>query len=107
MVADLAHSFGVQPPVAATRIAGSRPVVALESTIIAHGMPYPENVCTAREVEALVRDPGADPATIALIGGRIRIGLSNDELERLLARALPHGRPWPASTGCVEHRSRP
>lgn len=55
--------------------------MALESTIIAHGMPYPENVRTAREVEALIRDLGAEPATIALIGGRIRIGLSDDELE--------------------------
>jgi pseudouridine-5'-phosphate glycosidase len=57
--------------------------VALESTIIAHGMPYPENVRTAREVEALIRDLGAEPATIALIGGRIRIGLSDDEMELL------------------------
>ena len=83
MVADLAHSWlTFSPPVAAARTAG-RPVVALESTIIAHGMPWPENVRTAREVEALVRDLGAEPATIALIGGRIRIGLSDDELELL------------------------
>jgi pseudouridine-5'-phosphate glycosidase len=57
--------------------------VALESTIIAHGMPYPENVRTAREVEALIRAEGAEPATIAVMGGRIRIGLSDDELEQL------------------------
>ena len=83
MVADLARSWlTFSPPVAAARTAG-RPVVALESTIIAHGMPWPENVRTAREVEALVRDLGAEPATIALIGGRIRIGLSDDELEML------------------------
>ena len=69
-------------PVAAAQAAG-RPLVALESTIIVHGMPYPENVRTAREVEALIRDLGAEPATIALIGGRIRIGLSDDELELL------------------------
>ena len=69
-------------PVAAARAAG-RPVVALESTIIAHGMPYPDNVRTAREVEALIRRLGAEPATIAVIGGRIRIGLSDDELELL------------------------
>lgn len=67
---------------AAARAEG-RPVVALESTIIAHGMPHPENVRTAREVQAIVRDEGAVPATIALIGGRIRIGLSDDELELL------------------------
>ena len=69
-------------PVAAAQAAG-RPVVALESTIIAHGMPYPENVRTAREVEAVIRAAGAEPATIALVGGRIRIGLSDDELELL------------------------
>jgi pseudouridine-5'-phosphate glycosidase len=79
----LAQSWlALSPPVAAARAAG-RPVVALESTIIAHGMPYPENVSTAREVEAVIRGLGAEPATIALIGGRIRIGLSDDELELL------------------------
>jgi pseudouridine-5'-phosphate glycosidase len=72
-------------PVAAAQAAGL-PIVALESTIIAHGMPYPQNVRTAREVEAVIRDLGAQPATIALIGGRIRIGLSDDELE-LIARS--------------------
>ncbi|MDB5859994.1 MAG: Indigoidine synthase like protein [Ramlibacter sp.] len=69
-------------PVAAAQTAG-RAVVALESTIIAHGMPYPENVRTAREVEAVIRGLGAEPATIAVIGGRIRIGLSDQELELL------------------------
>jgi pseudouridine-5'-phosphate glycosidase len=69
-------------PVAAARAAG-RPLVALESTIIAHGMPYPQNVRTAREVEAVIRSHGAEPATIAVIGGRIRIGLSDEELELL------------------------
>lgn len=69
-------------PVAAAQAAG-RPVVALESTIIAHGMPWPENVRTAREVEALIRGMGAEPATIAVMDGRIRIGLSDAELERL------------------------
>jgi pseudouridine-5'-phosphate glycosidase len=55
-------------PVAAARAAG-RPLVALESTIIAHGMPYPENVRTAREVESVVRAHGAEPATIAVMEG--------------------------------------
>ena len=68
--------------VAAARLSG-RPLVALESTIIAHGMPYPQNVQTARAVEQLVRDHGAVPATVAVMGGRIRIGLSEDELELL------------------------
>jgi pseudouridine-5'-phosphate glycosidase len=59
--------------------------VALESTIITHGMPYPENLATARAVEAEVRAVGAVPATIAVIGGRIRVGLTDDELEWLAA----------------------
>jgi len=57
------------------------PIVALESTIISHGMPYPQNVETARAVEQIVRDNGAVPATIALIDGKIKIGLSDEELE--------------------------
>lgn len=57
------------------------PIVALESTIISHGMPYPENVQMAREVEEIVRSQGAVPATIAIMDGKIRIGLSNNELE--------------------------
>ncbi|WP_394779559.1 pseudouridine-5'-phosphate glycosidase [Undibacterium sp.] len=60
-----------------------KPVVALESTIIAHGMPYPQNVQTAHDVEQIIRDAGAVPATIAIIGGKIRVGLSAAELELL------------------------
>jgi pseudouridine-5'-phosphate glycosidase len=59
------------------------PMVALESTIISHGMPYPQNVNTAREVEAIVRDCGAVPATIAVLHGMLKVGLSDDELELL------------------------
>ncbi|CAG9206563.1 pseudouridine-5'-phosphate glycosidase [Paraburkholderia sabiae] len=81
MDANLARTWlTFSAPVAAAQAAG-RPLVALESTIIAHGMPYPQNVRTAREVEAVIREIGAEPATIAVIGGRIRIGLSDDELE--------------------------
>ena len=58
-----------------------KPVVALESTIISHGMPYPQNVETARRVEEIVRENGAIPATIAIINGRLKAGLTNDELE--------------------------
>ena len=58
------------------------PVVALESTIIAHGMPYPQNVETARAVEETVREGGAVPATIAIIGGKLKVGLSAEELDR-------------------------
>lgn len=61
----------------------NKPVVALESTIITHGMPYPENIQTAKEVEQVVRDAGAVPATIALLDGVIRVGLTSTELVRL------------------------
>ncbi len=60
-----------------------KPVVALESTIISHGMPYPENVKTALECEKVVRENGAIPATIAIINGVITVGLTNDEIEHL------------------------
>jgi pseudouridine-5'-phosphate glycosidase len=58
-----------------------RPIVALETTILSHGMPYPQNVETARAVEEIVRAEGAVPATIAVLGGRIRAGLTQQELE--------------------------
>jgi pseudouridylate synthase len=58
-------------------------IVALESTIISHGMPYPQNVQTAREVEDIIRAGGAVPATIAILNGKIKIGLSHEELEYL------------------------
>jgi pseudouridine-5'-phosphate glycosidase len=70
------------PEVQAARAAG-KPIVALESTIISHGMPYPQNVQTAREVEQVIRDAGAVPATIAIIDGRICIGLADEQLELL------------------------
>jgi len=70
------------PEVAAARAAG-KAIVALESTIISHGMPYPQNVQMARQVEQLIRDGGAVPATIAIIGGKICVGLSDEQLELL------------------------
>lgn len=70
------------PEVAAARSAG-KPVVALESTIISHGMPYPQNVQMAQEVEQIIRDAGAVPATIAIIDGKICVGLAGDQLELL------------------------
>ncbi|MBD8628540.1 pseudouridine-5'-phosphate glycosidase [Oxalobacteraceae sp. CFBP 8753] len=77
------HNFLLlSPEVAAARTAG-KPIVALESTIISHGMPYPQNVRTAREVEQIIRDAGAVPATIAVIAGKICIGLSDEQLELL------------------------
>ena len=68
-------------PEVAEAIADGRPVVALESTIISHGMPYPQNVETALKVEQIIRDNGAVPATIAIIGGRLKAGLSPEEIE--------------------------
>ncbi len=70
------------PEVAAARATG-RPIVALESTIITHGMPWPQNVATARLVEQAVRDAGAVPATIAVLGGTIHIGLAGAQLDAL------------------------
>ena len=60
-----------------------KPVVALESTIISHGMPYPQNAETALQVEKIIRDCGAVPATIAIIGGRLKAGLTADEIDYL------------------------
>ena len=70
----------VNPEVAAA-IAAGKPVVALESTIISHGMPYPQNVETALNVEKIIRENGAVPATIAIIGGRLKAGLTPEEIE--------------------------
>ena len=70
----------VNPEVAAA-IAAGKPVVALESTIISHGMPYPQNVETALNVERIIRENGAVPATIAIIGGRLKAGLTAQEIE--------------------------
>lgn len=70
----------IHPEVAQAKAEG-RAVVALESTIISHGMPYPQNVATAREVEAIIRSEGAVPATIGIIKGRVKIGLTDEELE--------------------------
>ncbi|MEX1362947.1 MAG: pseudouridine-5'-phosphate glycosidase [Nannocystaceae bacterium] len=77
-----AQWLAIRPEVARA-LASHRPVVALESTIITHGMPWPANAETARSVEAVVREHGALPATIAVMDGRIRVGLSDEELEAL------------------------
>ena len=68
-------------PEVAEALRTGKPVVALESTIISHGMPYPQNVQTALQVEAIIRENGAVPATIAIIGGRLKAGLSAEEIE--------------------------
>lgn len=77
----------INPDVAAA-IAAGKPVVALESTIISHGMPWPQNAETAKKVEQIIRDNGAVPATIAIIDGRLKAGLSNDEIDTLAKAGL-------------------
>ena len=77
----------ISPEVKAALEAG-KPVVALESTIISHGMPYPQNVETALKVEEIIRAEGAVPATIAIIGGKLKAGLSKDEIEYLGKKGL-------------------
>ncbi|HET7769441.1 MAG TPA: pseudouridine-5'-phosphate glycosidase, partial [Chloroflexota bacterium] len=72
----------VTPEVRAALAAG-QPVVALESTIISHGFPYPDNLALGREMESVVRDVGAVPATIAVAGGVIHVGVDDALLERL------------------------
>ena len=79
---DLNKYLDLSPEVAQA-LKEHRPVVALESTIISHGMPYPQNVETALKVEQIVRDNGAVPATIAVIGGRLKAGCTPAEIEHL------------------------
>lgn len=67
----------------AQALAANKPVIALESTIISHGMPYPQNVEMAGQVEQVIRDQGATPATIAIMDGKLKVGLSADDIQRL------------------------
>jgi pseudouridine-5'-phosphate glycosidase len=108
----------VSPEIAAA-LAARKPVVALETTIVSHGMPWPENLETALAVEAIVRENGAVPASIAVFDGRLRVGLARADLERLakakdvlklsradLAYAVVSGRPGAttvAATMIVAH----
>ncbi len=78
----LENYLDIQPEVAEA-LANNQPVVALESTIISHGMPYPRNVETALLVEKTIRDQGAVPATIAIIGGRLKVGLDEEQITHL------------------------
>ncbi len=96
------HALTILPEVAEALAAG-RPVVALESTIISHGMPYPQNVQMAVEVEGIVRSNGAVPATIAVMDGECCIGLSPELLERLATeqgvhKATTRDLPWLVAT---------
>jgi pseudouridine-5'-phosphate glycosidase len=80
IVTDFAIAFGDHVTQARR---GGRPVVALESTIVSHGLPRPDNLRVAREIEQTVRDNGAVPATIGMLGGRLIVGLSDPEIEHL------------------------
>ena len=83
-MADITRSDYVDfAPEVAAALSDGRPLVALESTIISHGMPSPRNVQTALAVERTVRDHGATPATIAILGGRLKVGLSEDQINNL------------------------
>src|SRR5437868_5603561 len=104
-----------------TALATNRPVVALESTVIAHGLPRPQNLETAKRLEQIVRDQGAVPATVAMIKGELRVGLEaselellahNDDIKKLSVRDLAIGvaRKWNgattvASTMWIAHRA--
>lgn len=79
---DLSHYLEIAPQVQEA-LDKAWPVVALESTIISHGMPYPDNVETALAVEKVIREGGAQPATIAVMDGKLRVGLTPDEIDRL------------------------
>ncbi len=80
---DVTRAYLRVAPEVASALAEGRPVVALESTVIAHGLPRPENVAVALAMEAAIRAEGAIPATIALLAGEIVVGLSAEEIRRL------------------------
>ena len=76
------HLIDLHPEVKEA-LENNKPVIALESTIISHGMPYPQNVEMATTVENIIREGGAVPATIAIMDGRIKVGLDEESLEKL------------------------
>lgn len=83
---NLEKYLSVTPEIQAA-LAEGKPVVALESTILSHGMPYPQNLDFGRKVEQIIRDEGCVPATIAILDGKMKVGLNEEELERMC-----HGR---------------
>ena len=89
MTPETARPYVDVLPALADALAAGRPVVALESTIITHGMPYPQNSVMAANVEKIILAEGATPATIAVVGGRIKIGLSDGEREALAVATGP------------------
>lgn len=100
------HDFLHIQPEVAEALAQNKPVVALESTVITHGLPYPDNVATAVKMQTAVREGGAVPATIALIKGQVFVGLTDDQLEYLgrlagtaVRKCSRRDIPWPSATG--------
>ena len=79
---NLEKYLSVTPEIQAA-LAEGKPVVALESTILSHGMPYPQNLDFGRKVEQIIRDEGCVPATIAVLDGKMKVGLNEEELERM------------------------
>ena len=79
---NLEKYLSVTPEIQAA-LAEGKPVVALESTILSHGMPYPQNLDFGRKVEQIIRDEGCVPATIAILDGKMKVGLNEEELERM------------------------
>lgn len=84
---DIKSFLSISPEIQEA-IKNNKPIVALESTIISHGMPYPQNLETAQKVEEIIRENGAVPATIAIIKGQLKIGLSSEELKYLAKKGL-------------------
>ena len=93
-------------PEVAEALAAGKPVVALESTIISHGMPYPQNVETALKVEQIIRDAGAVPATIAIIGGRLKRAFPRKRSTTSAAPARASRRLPAATCPCSSRRAR-
>jgi pseudouridylate synthase len=83
---------------------GSRRVVALETTVVAHGLPYPQNLATAQEMEAIVSAEGATPASIAIMRGRIRVGLARGDFEELATSREVLKLSRRDLAACIEHR---
>ena len=83
----------IQPEIKAA-LDAHKPVVALESTILSHGMPYPENLGFAAKVEQVVRDNGAVPATMAIIGGRLKVGLNEADLKVMCEAQIGRAHVW-------------
>ena len=95
--------IAIAPRIAAALAAG-RPVVALESTVLTHGLPRPANLELGRRLEAIVRESGAEPATVGVLAGRLLVGLSDAEMERLALEPAAKASLWNLAALCVKHQ---